>query len=198
MFLSILAGIMIAIGGVIYLSIGGAVGATLFAVGLLTILCLRLELFTGKAGLYATKEVRFGKLLEIWCGNFIGTWIVSLYLLATPKGEILREAAKSIVDVRVANGFVVNVIYGIFCGILMYAAVKCWSIGGNPLYAIFPVAVFILAGFNHCVADMFYVHIGFRYLSDYLVLIPTTIGNFIGCCLIPCGINYSSSRTSAL
>lgn len=53
--LSILAGMMIAIGGIINLSIGGIAGALLFSMGLLTILTLRFELFTGKAGLLATR-----------------------------------------------------------------------------------------------------------------------------------------------
>ena len=75
--LSILAGMMIAIGGIIYLTLSGIEGALLFSMGLLTILCLKLELFTGKAGLLATREIKPGKLFEIWIGNFLGTWIIS-------------------------------------------------------------------------------------------------------------------------
>ena len=50
--LSIIAGIMIGIGGLVNLSIGGVVGAIVFSVGLLTIIYYQFALFTGKAGLF--------------------------------------------------------------------------------------------------------------------------------------------------
>jgi formate/nitrite transporter FocA (FNT family) len=76
---------------------------------------------------------------------------------------------------------------------LMFMAVKTWQFtNGNPFYAMMPVGIFIVCGFNHCVADMFYLHMGCLHISDYLVLIPTTIGNLIGCNIIPWAINQSS------
>ena len=192
--LSIVAGMMIAIGGIIFLTLSGLEGALLFSMGLLTILCLKLELFTGKAGLLATKEITPGKLLEIWIGNFIGTLGMALMLLLTPRGIELSNKAMEIVAVRLANGFFVNFIYGIFCGMLMFMAVKTFAMtNGQPLYAMLPVAIFILCGFNHCVADMFYLHMGCLHFSNYLVLIPTTIGNIIGCNIIPASLEYYSS-----
>ena len=191
--LSIVAGMMIAIGGIIFLTLSRLEGALLFSMGLLTILCLKLELFTGKAGLLATKEITPGKLLEIWIGNFIGTLGMALMLLLTPRGIELSNKAMEIVAVRLANGFFVNLIYGIFCGMLMFMAVKTWQFtNGNPFYAMMPVGIFIVCGFNHCVADMFYLHMGCLHFSDYWVLIPTTIGNLIGCNIIPWAINQSS------
>ena len=50
--LSIIAGIMIGIGGLVNLSIGGVAGAIVFSVGLLTIIYYQFALFTGKAGLF--------------------------------------------------------------------------------------------------------------------------------------------------
>ena len=192
--LSIVAGMLIAIGGMINLSYGGLGGALLFSMGLLTILCLKLELFTGKAGLLATNEIKFGKLLTIWVGNFIGAATMALGLIFTPKGVELAEKASQIVAIRIENGPFTNLIYGIICGMLMYMAVKTWQMtDGNPFYAMMPVAIFILCGFNHCVADMFYVSLGAVELTDALVLIPTTIGNIIGCNIIPMSINQSSS-----
>ena len=191
--LSIAAGMMIAIGGIIFLTLSGLEGALLFSMGLLTILSLKLELFTGKAGLLATKEITPGKLLEIWIGNFIGTLGMALMLLLTPRGIELSNKAMEIVAVRLANGFLVNFIYGIFCGMLMFIAVKTWQFtNGNPFYAMMPVGIFIVCGFNHCIADMFYLNMGAINLGDYLVLIPTTIGNLIGCNIIPWAMDYSS------
>ena len=191
--LSIVAGMMIAIGGIIFLTLSGLEGALLFSMGLLTILCLKLELFTGKAGLLATREIKPGKLLEIWIGNFLGSWIIAFLLIMTPKGVELANKASEIVAIRLANCFFVNLIYGIFCGMLMFMAVKTWQFtNGNPFYAMMPVGIFIVCGFNHCVADMFYLHMGCLYISDYLVLIPTTIGNLAGTNIIPWAINHSS------
>lgn len=124
--LSIVAGMMIAIGGIIYLTLSGLEGALLFSMGLLTILCLKLELFTGKAGLLATREIKLGKLFEIWVGNFLGSWMMAFLLIMTPKGVELANKASEIIAIRLANGFFVNLIYGIVCGMLMFMAVKTW------------------------------------------------------------------------
>ena len=194
--LSIVAGMMIAIGGTIYLTLSGLEGALLFSMGLLTILCLKLELFTGKAGLLATQEITLSKLLEIWIGNFLGSWIIAFLLTLTPKGVILAQEASKIVAIRLANGFFVNFIYGIMCGILMFMAVKTWQFtNGNPLYAMMPVGIFILCGFNHCIADMFYLHMSCTDIINYHVLIPTTLGNLLGCNIIPWAINQSVSSS---
>lgn len=91
--LSIVAGMMIAIGGTIFLTLNGLEGALLFSMGLLTILCLKLELFTGKAGLLATREIAPGKLIEIWFGNFVGSWIIAFLLIMTPRGIELTNKA---------------------------------------------------------------------------------------------------------
>lgn len=194
MILSILAGLMIAVGGVINLSVGGALGAFMFSLGLLTVLIFKLELFTGKAGLLATNEMKIGKLSKIWVGNFIGTAIVAILLTFTPKGVDLFEKATQIVAIRNANDFYTNFVYGGFCGLMMYLAVSSYALGGlNPVYAALPVAAFILCGFNHCIADMFYLNIGATALTDYLTLIPTTLGNICGCCLIPWALRMKRS-----
>ena len=194
MLLSILAGMMIAIGGTVFLSVGDVAGALFFSMGLLSILIFKLELFTGKAGLLATREIKFGKLFEIWFGNFFGTGVIAFGLICTPRGLELANKAMEIVIIRVENGIFTNFIYGIMCGMLMFIAVKTFAMtNGQPLYAMLPVTIFILCGFNHCVADMFYLHMGCLKFRDYLTLIPTTIGNVIGCCLFPVVLNYYHS-----
>ena len=182
--LSILAGMMIAVGAVVYLKIGGLAGALMFAIGLMTILWLQFELFTGKAGLLASHDITFTKLYYIWWGNFFGTAFVAIILYFTPLGRELAELAQTIVETRIGNGFMTNFAYGIMCGVLMYIAVNTGWLN-HPAYAMVPVASFIMCGFTHCVADMFYLHIGCQNLSDYWILIPTTIGNIIGTNLLP-------------
>ena len=183
--LSILAGFMIAVGGIVYLSVGGIGGALLFAVGLMTVCYYKLELFTGKIGLLPTGEITGKKLLEIWIGNFIGSFMAAGLMVGTPKYDALRSGAAAIVKTRLANGHIANLVLGIFCGLLMYIAVNGYAMFGNIVCVYVPVAVFILAGFNHCVADMFYLHMAGAAIEDYIVLVPTTFGNVIGGCLLP-------------
>lgn len=122
--LSILAGFMIGVGGTVYLTVGGPVGAFLFATGLFTIITFKLELFTGKAGLLATREISGRKLTEIWCGNFIGTMLAALGGSVGPNHVLLESKAAAIVQAKLANGTIENFIAAIFCGLLMYVAVS--------------------------------------------------------------------------
>ena len=59
-----------------------------------------------------------------------------------------------------SNDFMTNFIYGIFCGMLMYIAVAGFNSSRNFIFVFVPVATFILCGFNHCIADMFYFFVG--------------------------------------
>lgn len=178
---SVLAGIFIGIGCIVYLTVGGFAGAFLFSIGLIAVLRFKAELFTGKAGLLPTKEISIQKLIEIWIGNFIGTFLITTIIMLTPKAALLAEAATQIISIRIANGFLANLALGIPCGLLMYIAVNGFEIQ-RPIYAILPVMVFIMAGFNHCIADMGYCHIA---QDGFGTLISTTFGNIIGGCIIP-------------
>ena len=60
---SILAGLMIAIGAALFLILSGPLGAFFFSIGLLTILYFKFSLFTGKAGLLGSREIKPWKLL---------------------------------------------------------------------------------------------------------------------------------------
>ena len=86
---SIMAGFVITLAAAIYLTISGALGAFMFSLGLLTILFFQFNLFTGKAGLLAQKEIKPISLLTIWCGNLIGCIFCALMLLSTPLGPSL-------------------------------------------------------------------------------------------------------------
>lgn len=183
---SIMAGFMITLAAAIYLTVGGALGAFMFAVGLLTILFFQFDLFTGKAGLLTQKCIRPKRLLTIWVGNLIGCVLCSLLLLATPLGSSLAAGAAAITLTRISNLWFENIILGVFCGILMYIGVKANPTA--PYVTILSVASFILLGANHCVADMAYMFLA----ADTKILLPasaallsTTAGNVIGCNLIP-------------
>lgn len=183
---SIMAGFMIALAATIFLTVGGALGAFMFAIGLLTILFFQFDLFTGKAGLLAQREIRVRTLAAVWIGNLIGCTICSLLLLATPLGTSLAAGAAAITAIRISNLWFENILLGIFCGTLMYIGVKQYPTA--PFVTVLAVASFILLGANHCIADMAYMLLA----ADTKILLPasaallfTTTGNIIGCNLIP-------------
>lgn len=172
-------------GGIINLILGGIPGALFFSLGLITIVTFGYELFTGKAGLLSSKEIKPKDLIRIWLGNFIGACCCAAIVACTPIGLNISERAMEIVALRNSQPAIINCIYGIYCGMLMYIAVTGYKKTQNYLFTILPVAFFILCGYNHCVADMFYISLGATELSDFWSLIPTTIGNIIGCNIIP-------------
>ena len=187
---SILAGIMISLGCIVNLQVGGIGGALLFSIGLITILMFNLDLFTGRAGLLATDQITWTRIRLIWLGTLSGYVMVAAALSLTPLGATLGATAQAITAIRLANGPLTNVILGGCCGILMYVGVNLFNKQNNPIYAMMPVATFILSGFNHCVADMFYFAIAGASLATWLTLIPTTIGNVLGCCLVATAQNW--------
>ena len=187
---SILAGIMISLGCIINLQVGGIGGALFFSLGLITILMFNFDLFTGRAGLIPTGQMTSKKLGLIWLGNLYGCVMVAAAMSLTPLGITLGATAQAIVATRIANGVLANIILGGCCGILMYVGVGLFTKQNNPIYAAMPVATFILSGYNHCVADMFYLTIANAPWIAWATLIPTTIGNICGTCIIPFIQNY--------
>lgn len=180
-------------GGIINLTLGGLAGALFFSLGLITIVTFKYDLFTGKAGLLATKEIKAKRLIGIWFGNFVGAIVCAVLVSMTPSGQTLACKAADIVALRSGQSAFVNLILGIYCGMLMYIAVTGFKVTQNYLFIVAPVAFFILCGFNHCVADMFYTSLGATQWRDFIHLIPTTIGNVIGTNIIPC-INCLQNR----
>ena len=186
---SILAGFMISIGAGLYLTVGGPVGAFLFSGGLLTILEFGFYLFTGKAGLLATKEIKWWQLALIWGGNLVGTAGGALLLNAAGLGATVVGPATAIILKRIGNTWFENVLLGILCGVLMYIAVKGFK--DMPYLTIMCVAAFILLGANHCVADMVYMFLSGVNWSAFVSVLFTTLGNIIGCNLIGVGMRLA-------
>ena len=185
---AIIAGILIAAGGAMYLAIGGTVGAVMFSLGLLTILSFKFHLFTGKAGLLTTRDISPYRLGLIWCGNLIGTGIGAILCLLVSWSDKhgFMQGAVNIMNTRISNMWFENIILGIFCGLLMFIAVSVYE--QKPWMTVMCVAAFILAGFNHCIADMFYFFMASPHINIGLAAVTilcTTIGNIIGCNIIP-------------
>ncbi len=183
---SILAGVCISIGGIVYLKVGGVPGAILFAFGLLAVVSLGLNLFTGKSQyVWNFSREAYSWILSILVGNIVGCCLVA-YAVATPE---LQATAHGIIDTRIAAGPLRCGLLAIGCGFIMTTAVRGAS-KGNWWVLLFGVPAFIICGFPHCIADAFYIAMT---LTDISVLgelgisnialfyLAAVIGNFIGC-----------------
>ena len=191
------AGFCIGIGGIVFLMQENKfAGAFLFAVGLLTILVFRFNLFTGMVG-YLTENLLAKKwgylltLLFVWLGNFAGTAIAALLANLTRIGETIRIKCDGLVVAKLADDWYSLLILGVFCGILMFIAVDTYKkkIGEKDFLccvAVFMgVMVFILAGFEHSIADMFYFSLSGKVPEALGALAFITLGNAIGGNIIP-------------
>ena len=185
--LAVAAGLAIGIGGTAFLTIPNKiVGAVLFTVGLYTICLHGLALFTGKVGCAVEQPVSYWQdLAVIWLGNLVGTFIAAQAILATRCAGI-AQTALAMSKIKLADNYISLLILGVFCGMLMYIAVEGYKKCQNPLILVACVAGFILCGFEHCIADMFYFSIaGVWSVDALLIILVITVGNSIGGMLIP-------------
>nr|WP_317378130.1 formate/nitrite transporter family protein [uncultured Faecalimonas sp.] len=179
---SIIGGFLIGFGGTVYLNMDNKIVASfLFGLGLFTIINFELNLYTGKIG-YLSKE-NWKEILLTLVGNFIGTNVFAFLVLQTRLAEKLKEAVAPAVELKLSDNLLSTFILGIFCGILMYIAVGTFKKLPNILgtLAVFLcVAVFILAGFEHCVANMFFFALSSSPADYLLPLLVTIAGNSLG------------------
>lgn len=186
-FLSVTAGLFIGIGGCVFLSCESkVVGAVLFAVALLSICYLGLFLFTGKIGYIAVQHDRqsVAAVIVTLIGNFIGTLIAGL--AAGVYKPALMETAQTLCSGKLLLEPSQALIAGIFCGVMMYTAVELFKTGKNTAGIFFCVPVFILSGFEHSIADMFYFFTARMFTTDvFAFLAIVVVGNTIGGMLVP-------------
>ncbi|MBE6616565.1 MAG: formate/nitrite transporter family protein [Ruminococcaceae bacterium] len=191
--LGVIAGLCIGLGGSVFLACcndftgyGKIVGAIMFSVALLCICFRGYALFTGKVGflVLSHKKADISAVLLSLLGNLIGT-VVSGYAirLALPA---LGEKALAICEGKLGQTVPETLIRAIFCGILMYLAVVIYRENKSIAGIFFCVPVFILAGFEHSIANMFYFAAsGIVSLGAFGYLWLVILGNAIGGMLIP-------------
>lgn len=179
---AVMAGICIGIAGFGYLAEKSIVGAVLFAFGLLTVVSYKLKLYTGTAGFIKKGEV--GQLLLILLGNIGGCLLVALIARCSPMP--LQETAQGILAARLETGALRCGILAVGCGFIMTTAVT-FARKGNNYPLLFGVPLFIMCGFPHCVADVYYyLTVPVAFLTENAFNIATlylsiVLGNFLGC-----------------
>ena len=186
----IYAGFLIAIGGTAYLAVSNSFfGAFLFSIGLLIICIYGMNLYTGKIGyILIEKKSYIFELSLTLLGNFIGTYVVG-FLIRNTRFVSYQEKAISLSNIKLDDNFISIFILSIFCGVLMYMAVnnykKIENSLGKYLSIILCVMVFILCGFEHCVANMYYFSVANVWsLNAFAMLGLMVLGNSVGSIII--------------
>ena len=187
---SIFAGIMIGIAGTVYLRVDNNLfGAFLFSIGLLVICMYGMNLFTSKVGYVLINKFNYiYELLITIVGNFIGTFLVARLVLLT-RFKSISDKAVNLVNLKLNDNLLSIFILSILCGILMYIAVNNYKKINNEIgkySCIFMcVMVFILSGFEHSIANMYYISVAnLLSLKSLLYILVMLLGNSIGSILI--------------
>ena len=207
--LAILAGIFIGLGALVSTIATATNGSRLimglvFPVGLIMVTLFGAELFTGNCLMISpliSKEIKpsgfFKNLSIVYVGNFIGSLLLAVLIV---YGGVLNASttvsAISVAQMKATMPFLDSFVKGILCNILVCLAVLGSTVSKTTVgkfAAIFvPIFTFVVAGFEHSVANMYYLSVGLLAgvkvgeatftVADALVnsLIPSTLGNIIG------------------
>ena len=229
--LAILAGAFIAMGAIFATTVSAGASALpygvvrllaglTFTLGLILVVVSGSELFTGNCLLviaFANRRVKLSGLLRNWgivyLGNFAGALLTAFLMFQTRQytfgGNAIGLAALNIGEAKTTLGFGQSVVLGVFCNAMVCMAVwMCYSARStiDKILAIVPpIAAFVAAGFEHSIANMYFIPIAlfikqlgspaffeaigktpadFSHLTwgNFLFanLLPVTIGNVIG------------------
>lgn len=227
--LAILAGFLIAMGGVTTntashaianVSAAKIVNGLLFPFGLIMVILTGAELFTGNCLITisllegrATAAGMLRNLAVVYAGNFVGSLLLAMACVYSGQLELsgggLAVATIKTAAAKCALPFGRALVLGILCNVLVCAAVMCSlcakDVVGRAVGAFVPICFFVVCGFEHCVANMYYIPAGLlangvpRYAElaaaagvdasgltwgAFLLnnLVPVTLGNILGGC----------------
>lgn len=217
--LGMLAGAFIALAGVgatfgnVY--VGKLAGACIFPAGLAMVVVAGSELFTGNNLMVMAlldRKIGWKGLLKNWffvfLGNLIGAVAVAGIVVLSGVFDNISETVIATASAKVNLGFGEAILRGVLCNFLVCIAVwmafGAQSVAGKIAAVFFPIMVFVLCGFEHSVANMFYVPAGIFEtmvngnavtgldVGGFLLnnLLPVTIGNIIGGALLVGGGYY--------
>ncbi len=229
--LAILAGVFIAIAGMFYTVVSAGsqdmpygmaklIGGLVFSTGLMLVVLCGAELFTSNTLLLmgkATGRLRFKDIAKNWTlvylGNFAGSILFAVLIVAGGVWEgghgLVGQTSMYIAKAKLSHTFSEALVLGILCNLLVcltyWMTLSARTASGKMLACLLPVAAFIAAGFEHSVANMYLLPMGYMVkaiagpefwqtigytAADFDVinisniffknLIPVTIGNIIG------------------
>ena len=169
---SIGAALLISLGDYALLKLGNPIGPVIFALGLLGVCYMGLNLFTGKCGFVIQDKIKLSDLLIILIVNLVAGYLIGL-MYSLLDEEVVKSAISRVSSWDISWAFFIK---SIMCGVIMYIAVYMYK-KGTPLGIIFGIPLFIFCGFQHCIANV--ITMGVAKAVDPSLII-CIIGNFIG------------------
>lgn len=248
--LGIMAGAFIALGGVASstaihgitdVGMARVTAGVIFPVGLMMIIFVGGELFTGNCLIVLDvwdKRITLGacvrNLVVVYFSNLLGALLVDVLIYFSGNldysdgrlGAFAIKTALGKVSISPING----ITSGILCNILVCTAILMMAaardVAGKVWAAFFPIMAFVVSGFEHCIANMFYIPTGIlaagnehyaakaqevygitaeqlaslNIMNSLKNFIPVTIGNIIGgmfCVGLPCYLVYKYGKSPA-
>lgn len=216
--LAVLAGMFIAFGGAVStaastgLSGGNAalVKGLVFPVGLILVIICGAELFTGNCLLISplvARDIKLSSTLKSWgivyLGNLLGSILIALLVIYSHvQNDAIAAACVKIAETKSNMTFADALLRGVLCNMLVclavWGAMASKSVPGKIMALYMPVLAFVVCGFEHSVANMYFLSAGLMGASEYAItasglnisnalvncLLPSTIGNIIGGFLI--------------
>lgn len=192
---SILSGLFITIGATVYLSclkagsgeiLAKTIGALFFGIGLFSIIQWECWLYTGKVGVTLDNKPKYIIDLIVCClTNILAVIFFSFIFKLSNMGQGLKDTALGIVESKQASPWYSILITSFGCGIMIYIAVKghqiCPYSQGKVILCFLAVAVFILIGFDHVIANAsYYTYASYFDLKTVLYFVIMAIGNGLG------------------
>jgi formate/nitrite transporter len=182
-------------------------GGSVFSLGLMLVVICGAELFTGNSLLASAVlhgEISWGNLLDNWVivilGNLAGSLFFAWLMFESRlwAGGNLADHAIRIAVAKCQLPFAVALIRGVLCNWLVclavFMATAARDITGRIIACYMPIMAFVASGFEHSIANMFYIPMGLMVSSslgrsepgltwtNFIIanLVPVTLGNIIG------------------
>eukprot|EP00123_Amoebidium_parasiticum_P013356 comp21910_c0_seq1/m.31460 comp21910_c0_seq1/g.31460 ORF comp21910_c0_seq1/g.31460 comp21910_c0_seq1/m.31460 type:complete len:315 (-) comp21910_c0_seq1:264-1208(-) len=211
-----LAGAYIGLGGLLSLMCGcmpaiketdpglqKLVFGAVFPVGLFVVVVTGAELFTSNVftvSAWMARRLGIGRVVFnlslVWVCNFAGAlWLAGMVYWSGVVSDAFATSAIGYFDHKVHQSFDVSFCKGVFCNwfvaLAIYLATSAHDLSGKAMGVWPPVAAFVAIGFDHCIANMFFLPLGLMIGAHYTVgemfinnLIPVTMGNVVGSFLV--------------
>ena len=154
------------------MKLGNPIGPVIFALGLLGVCYMGLNLFTGKCGFLIQDNIKITDLSIILAVNLISGFLFGL-MYSVVDIEIFENAVSKVATWEISIPFFLK---SLLCGMIMYIAVFMYR-KGTPLGIIYGIPLFIFCGFQHCIANI--VTLGCARTVDWSIVI-CVVGNFLG------------------
>lgn len=181
---------------------GRLLGGIVFSLGLVLVMLVGAELFTGNNLLviaWSVKKISAARLLSNWgvvyAANFVGA-VSGAFLMHMSGvlqmddgavGHTAAEIARLKVDLSFAQAFIRGVLCNMLVCLMVWLCYSAQSMSSKILAVVFPISAFVTLGFEHSIANMYFIPVALMSGADGVTLsgflgnlLPVTLGNIVG------------------